>query len=124
MPRVGRVLVRLNPATPRPTAGCSAGAWCTWRLWRFRAGFRCRADGPDWGFNRASLDTACAMRGRLQMQFSNGWRGVRERSPDGFTMTRPEAPHSGVAVCEVWTNPIGWEMRLTIDGISLPITTV
>jgi hypothetical protein len=39
-------------------------------------------------------------------------------------MTLPDADHARVAVCEVWTNPIGWELRLTIDGTSLPIATV
>jgi hypothetical protein len=48
------------------------------------------------------------------------WNGPSERLPDGFTVTNQS--HS--AVCEVWTHPAGSELRLTIDGHSLPTTTV
>jgi len=55
----------------------------------------------------------------------NAFRNVQpERLPDGFTMTKPEGVHTHVAVCEVWTNPVGWELRLTTDGQSRPMATV
>ena len=46
------------------------------------------------------------------------------RLPVGFTMTKPEGVNTHVAVCEVWTKPGGWELRLIMDGHGLPITTV
>ena len=47
-----------------------------------------------------------------------------ERLPDGFTMKKPEGIHTHRAVCEVWTHPHGWELRLTMDGQGLPVATV
>jgi hypothetical protein len=52
------------------------------------------------------------------------WNGQPERLPGGFTVTKPEGVHAQVAICEVWTNPDGWELRLIMDGRGLPITTV
>ena len=59
-----------------------------------------------------------------EVQRLNGWTGTPLRLPDGFTMKKPEGVHTHVAVCEVWTNPDGWGLRLTRDGQSLPIETV
>ena len=59
-----------------------------------------------------------------EMQRLNGWTGVPERLPHGFTMNKAEGRHTHMAVCEAWTNPDGWELRLTTDGQSPPITTV
>ena len=53
---------------------------------------------------------------------SLGFRAPR-RLPVGFTMTKPDGTQPHVAVCEVWTNPAGWELRLIMDGHSLPVTT-
>jgi len=39
-------------------------------------------------------------------------------------MTKPEGIQTHVAVCEAWTNPDGRELRLILDGRSLPIATV
>ena len=39
-------------------------------------------------------------------------------------MTRSAGDYEHIAVCEVWTHPDGWELRLSIDGTSLPATTV
>ena len=39
-------------------------------------------------------------------------------------MTKPDGTPPHVAVCEVWTNPAGWELRLMMDGQNLPVTTV
>ena len=43
---------------------------------------------------------------------------------DGFTMTKPEGIQTHVAVCEVWTHPDGWELRLTTNGQILIATVV
>jgi hypothetical protein len=52
------------------------------------------------------------------------WKGDPERLPDGFTLTKTEGERTMTATCEVWTNPFGWELRLTKDGQSLPIETI
>jgi hypothetical protein len=39
-------------------------------------------------------------------------------------MTKPEGAQTHVAVCEAWTNPDAWVLRLTANGQGLPITTV
>jgi hypothetical protein len=60
------------------------------------------------------------------MQPPNGvpWTGAPERLTDGFTIKKSKGVITHVAVCEVWTNPHGWELRLAIDGLSLTTTTV
>jgi hypothetical protein len=52
------------------------------------------------------------------------WKGQPERLSDGFTMTKPEGGRTHVAVCEAWTHPGGWELRLVTDGRSLIATVV
>jgi hypothetical protein len=52
------------------------------------------------------------------------WTAGSERLPDGFTLKKPDGIQTHVAVCEAWTNPGGLELRLTLDGQGLPITTV
>jgi hypothetical protein len=47
-----------------------------------------------------------------------------ERLPDGFRMTKPKGDHTLTASCEVWTNPVGLELRLMIDGHSTQIASV
>jgi hypothetical protein len=47
-----------------------------------------------------------------------------ERLPGGFRMTKPAAEGVAFALCEVWTNPFGWEVRLLIGGHGSPVTTV
>jgi hypothetical protein len=49
---------------------------------------------------------------------------VPERLTEGFTMKKPEGVNTHVAVCEAWTNPDGWELRLTMDGHGQPTTTI
>jgi hypothetical protein len=39
-------------------------------------------------------------------------------------MTPQEGDRSRVGLCEVWTHPAGWWLRLTIDGASLPLATI
>lgn len=43
------------------------------------------------------------------------WNGDPERLPDGFTVTKTKDGRTLTAVCEVWTHPIGWELRLQVD---------
>ena len=52
------------------------------------------------------------------------WTGPPERPPDAFRMTKPKADHTLTAVCEVWTHPLGWELRLEIDGHGLQLSSV
>ena len=52
------------------------------------------------------------------------WTGVPDRLADGFTIKKSKGVNTRVAVCEVRTNPDGWELRLTRDGQSLPICTI
>ncbi len=58
------------------------------------------------------------------MEPHNGWTGGQERLPHGFTVTKTEGAHTHVAVCEAWTNLDGWELRLIVDGLDLPTTTI
>ena len=44
-----------------------------------------------------------------------------ERLADRFMMKKAEGVNTHVAVCEVWTNRDGWELRLTRDGQGRPI---
>ena len=46
------------------------------------------------------------------------WNGQPERLPSGFTLTRSAGDYEHIAVCEAWTHPSGWELRLSIDGTS------
>jgi hypothetical protein len=39
-------------------------------------------------------------------------------------MTKPKGDHALTAVCEVWTHPFGWELRLMIDGDGMKMTSV
>jgi hypothetical protein len=50
--------------------------------------------------------------------------GLPKRLPDGFTLTKTNGDPSHYVVCEVWTHPVGWELRLTINGRILPMTTI
>jgi hypothetical protein len=52
------------------------------------------------------------------------WNGQPGRLPYGFRLTKPHANGLAVAVCEVWTHPDGWELRLAIDRHGVPIETV
>ena len=60
----------------------------------------------------------------LKMPTLKGRKSPPKRLPDGFTVTKPEGVHTHVAVCETWTNPDGWELRLTTDGQAVPIATI
>ena len=51
------------------------------------------------------------------------WNGQPERLPIGFTLTRSAGDYEHITVCEAWTHPSGWELRLSIEGAS-PTTTV
>jgi hypothetical protein len=52
------------------------------------------------------------------------WNSDPERLPDGFTVTKTKADQILKAVCEVWTHPFGWELRLMIDGHGLQMSSV
>jgi hypothetical protein len=49
----------------------------------------------------------------LQREF---WNGPPERLPDAFRMTKQKGDRVLSAVCETWSHPFGWELRLEIDG--------
>jgi hypothetical protein len=44
--------------------------------------------------------------------------------PQGFRLTKPNGDHPISAVCEVWSHPDGWELRMVIDGHGLLLATV
>ena len=46
----------------------------------------------------------------------NSWNGLQARLPDAFWMSKQKGEHTIAAVCEVWTHPSGWELRLIIGG--------
>ncbi len=52
------------------------------------------------------------------------WNGPPERLPDRFRMTKLKGDHIFTAVCEVWTHPSGWELRLIIGGHRMQMTSV
>ena len=52
------------------------------------------------------------------------WTGPPERLPDAFTLTKRKGDRTFAAVCEVWTHPFGWELRLMIDDHGLQMTNV
>jgi hypothetical protein len=51
-------------------------------------------------------------------------RGQPLRLPQGFRLTKPNGDHAISAVCEVWSHPDGWELRMVIDGHDLLLATV
>ena len=54
-------------------------------------------------------------------EFSNG---PPERLPAAFWMSKQKGGHTIAAVCEVWTHPSGWELRLIIGGHRMQMTSV
>jgi hypothetical protein len=50
------------------------------------------------------------------------WRA--QRLPQGFGLTKPNGEHAILAVCEVWSHPDGWELRMVIDGHGVLLATV
>ena len=52
------------------------------------------------------------------------WNDQRERLPGGFCLTKRSGDQVRSAVCEVWSNPVGWELRLMIDGHGLLVAAV
>ena len=47
-----------------------------------------------------------------------------ERLPDAWRMTKSKGDRVLSAVCETWSYPFGWELRLTIDGRGLQMSSV
>jgi hypothetical protein len=52
------------------------------------------------------------------------WNGPPERLSDAFRLTKPKGDGAMTAVCEDWSHPFGWELRLTVDGHGLMMTSV
>jgi hypothetical protein len=52
------------------------------------------------------------------------WNGDPERLLDGFTLRKRKGDHAVTAVCEVWTHPFGWELRLQVDGHGLMMSSM
>jgi hypothetical protein len=52
------------------------------------------------------------------------WNGTPERLPEGFSLTKTQGDSAMTGVCEVWTHPAGWELRLTVDGHGLQVSSV
>jgi hypothetical protein len=52
------------------------------------------------------------------------WNGPPKRLPDAFRLTKPKGDRVLSAVCEVWTHPFGWELRLIIGGHGMHMTSV
>ena len=44
--------------------------------------------------------------------------------PQGFHLTKPIGDRAISAVCEVWSHPDGWELRMVIDGHGVLLATV
>jgi hypothetical protein len=57
----------------------------------------------------------------VQRQF---WNSGPERLPDIFRLTKQKSGGTLCAVCELWTHSFGWELRLTIDGRGLQMSSV
>ena len=58
------------------------------------------------------------------MSNAPSWRCRPVRLPQGFRLTKPNGGHAISAVCEVWSHPDGWELRMVIDGHGLLLATV
>jgi hypothetical protein len=57
----------------------------------------------------------------LQREF---WNGPPERLPDVFTLSKRKGNATLKAVCQTWSHPFGWELRLEIDGHGLQMSSV
>ena len=44
-----------------------------------------------------------------------------ERVPDAFNLVKEWGARTLTATCETWTHPLGWELRLLIDGLDLHV---
>ena len=47
-----------------------------------------------------------------------------ERLPDAFNLVKEWGARTLTATCETWTHPLGWELRLLIDGMDLHVPRV
>jgi hypothetical protein len=52
------------------------------------------------------------------------WNGPPERLRDAFRMTKQKGDHVLSALCELWSNQFGWELKLMIDGHGLQMSSV
>ena len=58
------------------------------------------------------------------MRDAPGRNWPAQRLPQGFCLTKANGDHPMSAVCEVWSHPDGWELRMVIDGHGLLLATV
>jgi len=42
------------------------------------------------------------------------WYGTPQKQRELFSVQKPRSGRTLVAVCELWTHPLGWELRLMI----------
>src|SRR4051812_17390037 len=70
------------------------------RLLQGASAFGCRATIP----------------GRYAARERSIWNGPPERLSDPFRLTKQKGERRATAVCEVWSHPFGWELRLEIGG--------
>jgi hypothetical protein len=52
------------------------------------------------------------------------WESLPERHPDAFILRRRSECRVLTAVCEVWSHPEGWELRLQVEGRGLQTSAV
>ncbi len=52
------------------------------------------------------------------------WNGPPERLSDAFRLMKQKGERTAAAVCEVWSHPFGWELRLEVDGRGLQMSSV
>ena len=47
-----------------------------------------------------------------------------KRLRNGFQLRKRKGDSVLIATCEVWTNPLGWELRLMTEGKRLEIASI
>ncbi len=52
------------------------------------------------------------------------WNGDPEKLSNAFRLTKFKGERVLTATCEVWSHQFGWELRLTIDGRGLQMSSV
>ena len=48
----------------------------------------------------------------------------RNALSDAFRVTKQKGERTATAVCEVWSHPFGWELRLEVDGRGLQMSSI
>jgi hypothetical protein len=52
------------------------------------------------------------------------WNGLPDRFPEAITLRKQKGERMRSAVCAVWSQPFGWELRLLIGGEELRMSSV